>query len=226
MPQMSPELMAKMQTPEMMRSMQSMMKSMPAEQLSAMMGQSGVTVTPEQAEQMKTQARTPSPRSTHAHMRAEARLLCLLCLEPPQTHRPRVRCVGFSRIQSHPKHLCCDVRLADHTQSVAARCWQADRRAASGRLAFSQLTLRMVEQNTMWAGLMALKGRLTYSCCFRQMDKLSERQMWWLMQLATKSQQAMAAAQRARAYLAANPAIAGAIVLALVLALLRWLRFL
>lgn len=78
----------------------------------------------------------------------------------------------------------------------------------------------------MWAGLMALKERLTYSCCFRQMDKLSERQMWWLMQLATKSQQAMAAAQRARAYLAANPAIAGAIVLALVLALLRWLRFL
>lgn len=55
MPQISPELMAKMQTPEMMKSMQGMMKSMPADQLAAMMSQQGMKVSPEQAEQMKTQ---------------------------------------------------------------------------------------------------------------------------------------------------------------------------
>jgi len=113
MPQISPELMAKMQTPEMMKSMQGMMKSMPADQLAAMMSQQGMKVSPEQAEQMKT-----------------------------------------------------------------------------------------------------------------QMDNLSERQMWWLMTFATAAQRALAAAQRAHAYLAANPAIAGAVALAVVLVLLRWLGYL
>lgn len=60
----------------------------------------------------------------------------------------------------------------------------------------------------------------------QQLDSLSPRQMWWLMTAATGSQRAAAAAKRLRDYLIANPQIAAAIFITLLLVLLRWIGIL
>ena len=51
-------MMSKLATPEMMDTMQRMMKGMDPEALAGMMKQSGMDVTPEQAASMQQQART------------------------------------------------------------------------------------------------------------------------------------------------------------------------
>jgi hypothetical protein len=56
MPEMSPDMMSKLATPEMMDTMQRMMKGMDPEALASMMKQSGMDVTPDQAASMQQQA--------------------------------------------------------------------------------------------------------------------------------------------------------------------------
>jgi hypothetical protein len=56
MPEMSSDMMSKLATPEMMDTMQRMMKGMDPEALSNMMKQSGMEVTPDQAASMQQQA--------------------------------------------------------------------------------------------------------------------------------------------------------------------------
>jgi hypothetical protein len=57
MPEVSADMMSKLATPEMMDTMQRMMKGMDPEALAGMMKQSGMDVTPEQAASMQQQAR-------------------------------------------------------------------------------------------------------------------------------------------------------------------------
>lgn len=69
MPEVSADMMSKLATPEMMDTMQRMMKGMDPEALSGMMKQSGMDVTPEQAASMQQQARDLSDFS---HLLKEA----------------------------------------------------------------------------------------------------------------------------------------------------------
>ena len=55
MPEVSADMMSKLATPEMMDTMQRMMKGMDPEALAGMMKQSGMDVTPEQAASMQQQ---------------------------------------------------------------------------------------------------------------------------------------------------------------------------
>jgi hypothetical protein len=71
MPQLSPEMMEQMQTPEMMAMAKDMMKNMDPDALASMMKQSGIDVSPEQAGAMKQQV----PPAT-----------CLLYLSIPVRH--------------------------------------------------------------------------------------------------------------------------------------------
>ena len=66
--------MSKLATPEMMDTMQRMMKGMDPEALSGMMKQSGMDVTPEQAASMQQQARdlSDSRRPSFSHFLKEA----------------------------------------------------------------------------------------------------------------------------------------------------------
>lgn len=57
---------------------------------------------------------------------------------------------------------------------------------------------------------------------FSQLDKLSPRQLQWLVAAAAFVQRSILAAQRARTYLAARPLLAAALVVLLLALLLRW----
>lgn len=54
---MSPDMMSKLASPEMLETVQKMMKGMEPEALAGMMSQSGMNVTPDQAAQMQKQVR-------------------------------------------------------------------------------------------------------------------------------------------------------------------------
>ena len=58
------------------------------------------------------------------------------------------------------------------------------------------------------------------------MERLSERQMRWLMTAAAGVQRAFAAAQRAKAYFTARPLLAAALVVLVIAILLRLLGWL
>lgn len=88
MPDMSADMMSKLATPEMMDTMQRMMKGMDPAALAGMMKQSGMDVTPEQAASMQQQARTF--RACVLSMPPPPHGACVPCLMTHQSPAPYV----------------------------------------------------------------------------------------------------------------------------------------
>jgi hypothetical protein len=69
----------------------------------------------------------------------------------------------------------------------------------------------------------ACQSEVLAYCFALQLDKLSPKQMQWLMAAATYTQRAVRAAQQARAWLAARPLVIAALIVLFLALLLRWL---